>query len=99
MKTAKVKEAWAKRHDHAIKTPMCPHEYAIGRMVKAWMMYEYAYRERFESEIGDDYVLGPAWAKIGHELRTLLNGELGRLDAGTLDGALVKLLEKHGEDV
>lgn len=38
--------------------------------------------------LGDDYVLGAAWEAIGHELLTLLNGDLGRLDGGTLDHAI-----------
>ena len=36
--------------------------------------------------IGSDSVLGIAWALIGRHLLTLLCGDLGRLDGGTLDG-------------
>jgi 5-methylcytosine-specific restriction endonuclease McrA len=48
--------------------------------------------------IGSDGVLGVAWAKIGHQLLTLLCGDLGRLDGGTLDHIIRQAFELAGLD-
>ena len=61
-------------------------------LLSGWLRYADAHRGAYESGIGADYVLGPAWAQIGAGLRALLNGELGRLDGGTLDGLLCSTL-------
>lgn len=46
--------------------------------------------------IADDYVLGPAWAEIGKSLRTLLNGDCGRLDCGTIDRIVTEEFVANG---
>ena len=56
------------------------------------------HKARFESAIGEDYVLGPQWQAIGEGLRGLLNGETGRLDCGTLDGFILATLDENGID-
>lgn len=48
--------------------------------------------------IGQDGVLGPAWQEIGEAIRTLLNGEAGRLDCGTLDSILLDAMQANGLD-
>jgi len=70
----------------------------LKQLALAWLMYADSHQERFESTIGDDQFLGPEWAKIGAALRELLNGELGRLDGGTLDGVLYDTLKAEGFD-
>jgi hypothetical protein len=59
-------------------------------------VYADAHAERFESSIGDDYVLGPIWERMGRTIGELLNGETGRLDCGTIDGMIRDVLERNG---
>lgn len=86
---------WGERHAAAL---VAPHGAEIGIAVgfKGWCAYADLHWKRYSSEIGEDSVLGPAWAQWGAALRTLLNGELGRLDAGTLDGIIANNLEVQG---
>ncbi len=65
-------------------------------MVQGWADYARTHRNRFESTIGEDYVLGPQWQAIGEGLLGLLNGETGALDCGTLDGFIRDTMEAHG---
>ena len=94
---------WQDRHDAAIKTAANIYvrrefETAVVEMIKGWERYAEDHRVRFESKIGDDGVLGPEWEAIGDALRGLLNGELGRLDGGTLDGFLLNTMRENGID-
>lgn len=70
----------------------------VVRMIEALALYADKHAERFESPIGNDYVLGVAWANIARGVRDLLNGEMGNLDCGTLDGMLVGMMEAQGID-
>ena len=88
---------WQDRHHDAIRSPRGP-EVAIVGLLRAWCEYANRHRERFESGIGEDYVLGPEWARIGIAVRGLLNGESGRLDCGTLDGFILDVLQAEGYD-
>lgn len=93
--------AWAHRHVTAIHNPRgAPNssEEAIVKALRAWNDYAHAHKARFDSEIGEDRVLGPAWAQWGGALRTLLNGDLGRLDGGTLDHIISSNLSEQGFD-
>jgi hypothetical protein len=72
------------------------HETALVGMLKSWQTYAMAHQQMFESKIGDDGVLGPAWQEIGEAMRTLLNGELGQLDGGAMDRAILDTLEANG---
>jgi len=60
----------------------------MSRMLRGWIQYAEEHQKQYESTIGEDGVLGPAWAQIGDGIRQLLNGDLGRLDAGTLDSII-----------
>ena len=88
---------WQERHFTAVRVPKGP-EVPIVTLINGWAEYANVHRARFESGIGEDYVLGPQWAAIGAALRALLNGELGRLDGGTLDGFLNATLTAEGFD-
>ncbi len=68
----------------------------IAHAIKAWVDYALEHEARFGSPIGEDGVLGPAWEQWGLALRTLLNGETGDLDCGTLDTILVDNLVEQG---
>lgn len=71
-------------------------EIPIVNLVNAWTDYANRHRARYDSGIGDDGVLGPAWAQIGASIRTLLNGESGQLDCGTIDGFVCDVLTAEG---
>jgi hypothetical protein len=88
---------WQARHNAALTTPQ-PTEAGIVRLLHGWADYADIHKRRYESGIGDDGVLGPAWAAIGANVRTLLNGETGRLDCGTLDSFICSTLTAEGFD-
>ncbi len=71
-------------------------EFAMVTMLDGWLGYADIYKDQYDSLIGDDGVLGPEWESIGQALLGMLNGALGRLDGGTLDGAIRKALADNG---
>ena len=74
-------------------------ERAYVLMLRGWLEYADAHRLTMGSKIGDDHVLGDEWFKIGEALRGLLNGDLGRLDGGTLDTIIADNLNEQGFDL
>lgn len=74
-------------------------DYVIARLIMAWADYADLHHARYESRIGADGVLGPAWQAQGEALLTLLNGELGDLDAGACDRIVRAVLANEGCDV
>ena len=94
---------WKARHDSAIvlarPTGMCrPFETPIAGMLHLWAQYAADHKKEYDAQIGDDYVLGPAWEELGDSIRTLLNGQTGRLDCGTLDAFILDTMSKNGVD-
>jgi hypothetical protein len=99
------KTGWDVRHNGALGVALGAsmaipkaQETAVAQMLRAWETYAAAHNARFESAIGEDYVLGPAWEQIGLGIRALLNGELGRLDGGTLDRFILDTLKENGSN-
>lgn len=88
---------WATRHISAINAPRGA-EVGIVSLLRGWMQYADTHSQRYESGIGEDGVLGDEWVKIGDALLGLLNGELGRLDGGSLDGLIRDTLRAEGFD-
>lgn len=80
----KTEPAYLINHRHAMRMPIGA-EVPIVRMYDAWRLYAQNHQRRYDSPIGHDAVLGPAWAAIGSAIVDLLNGESGRIDCGTLD--------------
>lgn len=89
---------WQSRHNNAVQHPANNHERALIEMLLGWQRYAHYHAQRFESSIGNDGVLGPAWEEIGRGIRSLLNGEAGRLDCGTLDAFILDTLTESGID-
>jgi hypothetical protein len=97
---------WTDRHNQAVADANNPnhkafnatekHSSALLHMLTAWKSYATAHEAQFEGKIGNDYVLGAAWQEIGEALRTLLNGELGGLDGGTVDGYILDTMKENG---
>ena len=89
---------WDERHLVAVLCPQEGLEKAFVELLSGWLRYADAHQAAYESGIGADYVLGPAWAGIGSHLLSLLNGCLGRLDAGTLDRLIRRVLQAEEFD-
>lgn len=94
---------WGKRHyafwqNNTIRNDTGKPGASVVRMVEAWAAYADEHFARFESLIGDDYVLGVAWIEQGKALRTLLNGECGPLDCGAVDSMLLDIMSANGVD-
>jgi len=74
----------------------CTAEDGLTLLVVGLAKWATDYRERYSGRVGDDGVLGDHWQAIAEGILGLLNGECGRLDAGTLDGILRRCLEAEG---
>lgn len=83
---------WGRRHCAAWREPQ-PVEEGIVRMIEAAALYADSHEKRLGGKIGEDGFLGDHWADILRNVRQLLNGELGRLDGGTVDGLIMSMLE------
>jgi hypothetical protein len=91
---------WKERHLNAVRHPFVEKELPFLQMLQGWLDYAKSHEARFDSKIGDDYVLGDAWCAIGVALNDLLNGDLGtRLDCGTLNTIINDNLTEQGWDV
>lgn len=94
-------EPWAVRHGRALLDGpggVYPFESSLLGMLIGWQNYAEDHRREYSSRIGDDGVLGPCWEEIGKSLIGLLNGRLGRLDGGTVDGFIRDCLTENGFD-
>ena len=90
---------WGERHVTAWRRPSGDVELAVRDQIDGWSRYAENYKTRFSSPITSCGVLGPVWIEQGRLLLDLLNGELGRLDAGTLDGLIRRVVLEHGGDL
>ena len=88
---------WKGRHLDAVFHPSLV-EHPLVQMIKGWTDYSEIHKVRFGSEIGEDCVLGDEWFAIGMAMLGLLNGDLGRLDGGTLDTIIRDNLTEQGFD-
>ena len=69
-------------------------------MILAMATYADVHYHRFGgSGIASDYVLGDAWYQVLDGVRKLLNGDIGALDAGSIDKLLVGMMEGEGFNV
>jgi hypothetical protein len=92
---------WKHRHYIAWKftrsgKPTHEAEEALRDMLIALGRYADAYKQEYDSEVGTDGVLGQAWLDMARGFVMLLNGEVGRFDAGTLDGCVRELAKRAG---
>jgi hypothetical protein len=89
---------WGVEHNIALFNPRRGAEQAIVHLVRGVLCYCNMHSSEYESPVGEDYVLGPAIADILVAIRTLLNGEIGRLDAGTIDKWCLEMARYHSLD-
>ena len=87
--------AWGARHADAFDSPRGMERPIVG-LYRALAEYADTHLARYASPIGDDGVLGDEWMQMLKALGGLLNGELGRLDGGTLDALRYALAETAG---
>ena len=69
---------------------------AILRGIDAWIDQAKHYRDRFESGIGEDYLIAPLWYQQGEALQGMLNLDMGPLDCGSLDAVIRETLLAEG---
>jgi hypothetical protein len=97
---------WVTRHNEAVAYAIENSTLSIGRgmefsatiarMLLVWAEYAGAHKMKFDSLIGEDYVLGVEWMAMGEAIRGLLNGETGNLDCGTLDAFILDTMRENG---
>ena len=90
-------QSWQYRHQLALVDPDAV-EAPIVNLLKVLDTYDRQHVTQFGSAVANDYVLGAAWLEIARAARTLLNGDLGRLDGGSLDKILLDLIRTAGFD-
>jgi len=97
---------WARSHmmawefsDVVKSTGSMKLEAALRDSILAWARYGETHRAVHGSNIGEDGVLGTAWKAQAQTLLIMLNGELGRLDGGTLDKLIRAIAETCGVDL
>lgn len=69
---------------------------AIEKIERALDQYALAYLEQYGAKLGEDAVIGDAWARVLRGVIGLLDGETGQLDPGRAWHRLVKLGKAHG---
>lgn len=89
--------SWKNQHRDALLRPK-GFEKAVTDMIQAWLDYAECHATRYESGIGEDGVLGQAWAYLGKGIIDLLNGDCGRLDCGTICRVIHDTLKAEGFD-
>ena len=83
-------------HQQAYHSPRAGFESALVGFVNALGEYAAAHAKAYGSTIADDGVIGEEWQTIARGVLGLLNGERGRLDGGTIDGAIRDLARAAG---
>jgi hypothetical protein len=91
-------QAWENRHNQAVTCPT-PGEAVIIAMIQAVALYIRQQEEGTDDLPWYDYVLSVGVGEMIGGIRTLLNGDLGRLDGGTLDAVLWSLAERASFDL
>lgn len=93
-------EHWRYRHNRALQDPEGP-EVGIVLLRRAIGQYVIEAELAGANSPGEwrDYVLGPEVGKLLSAFRGLLNGEVGRLDAGTLDMWARGMADRIGYDL
>lgn len=88
---------WGLEHCRAFTSPKQNHpEWSLVYGIEAWAVYADFHYQRYEAPISEDQILGKVWRGWGESLRRLLVGETGRLDAGTLNSLIWRILEHNG---
>jgi hypothetical protein len=92
-----AKTGWDVRHNMALVSPKGP-EIGIVRLLSGLEDYMASHAARYDDEVYQDGVLADGVAAIARGIRILLNGNIGRLDSGTIDERLCIILQRCGEE-
>lgn len=86
----RYREAKKEPLDHAIAwyAPRAGFERAIVEGTKAWIEYADQHHRAYGEFVGSDYCIAEHWVAWGESIIGLLNGEVGRLDCGCIDGLI-----------
>lgn len=88
---------WGARHAAAWTAPTGTGA-AIVEVVQSLAKYADAHKARFGSTVGQDAVIGDGWKNIAQGVLTLLNGDLGGLDGGTMDSIVRDMMTASNVD-
>lgn len=83
---------WGTRHVNEF--PIHP----VSCIVTELARYADWHESHYGTPVGDDGVLGDAWLDAIKAMRRLLDGDLGQLDAGTIDTLLADMAVAAGFD-
>lgn len=83
-------------HNTAMSQPRHGFEEALVNLIRGVHQYADAHKQAYKSSIGEDGVLGDAWRDVAKGILTLLNGDAGRLDCGTIDREIRRLASDNG---
>lgn len=90
--------AWNRKHEDGSKYLDVVPEFR--QMIVAMATYADLHYHRFGGTgISEDYFLGDAWYQVMDGVRSMLNGDIGDLDAGNIDKLLVGMMEGEGFNV
>lgn len=74
-------------------------EIAITQMIEGWKLYADAHKSAYDSEIGEDSVIGEEWQDLGMKIRSLVGlGERGKLDGRDTVRLINKIAYRNGID-
>lgn len=74
------------------------HESSLETMFSAWASYAGTHKRMYDTDLAEDYVLGPQWVEMGRCLIGLLNGVTGKIDCGNFDRNVRKVALAAGFD-
>jgi len=95
-KRGPIGNGFDKRHNDALLHPT-PKEKMLLSLVVAWVDYARTYLAEYETLIGKDSFIGPAWENIGKELHSnFLSMDMGRFDGGTLSAFMLNFAQRNG---
>lgn len=94
MLESRKNDAWAKIHLEAWRKPR-PDEEPLKLLIVGLSQYGTRHLDRYDSLIGDDCILGPAFHDMVCSVLSLLDGHIGRFDGGTLDSLLRAIAEEN----
>ena len=88
-------ESWKNRHVRAWLSPK-GFEVPITAMVSALGDYRVEHEARYGSKIGEDHFMGKLYLDLARTIIKLLNGEIGRLDGGSVEQLVRRQLGAAG---
>lgn len=86
---------WQQRHVSALKSPK-GFEAPILSLIEGLQDYRVEHEARYGSKIGEDHFMGKLYLDLARTIIKLLNGEIGRLDGGSVEQLVRRQLGAAG---